>query len=98
MDKSKRRIRRLNDRKYKNHIKYLSDIKYGCYIAPAYYYTGKPRNSRNDKNCYYKRIYRGSRSSYLKKVSNKTIRRNKDIEIKSGNFYRKLFDYWYELI
>ena len=52
MDKSKRRIRRLNDRKYKNHIKYLSDIKYGCYIAPAYYYTGKPRDSRNDKNCY----------------------------------------------
>ena len=93
MDKSKRRIRRLNDKKHRDYIKYLSDIKNGCYLSPAYYYTGHPRDSRDDKNCYYKRIYKGSRSSYLKKVSNKIVRRNKHIEIKSGNSYRKLFDY-----
>lgn len=44
-----------------------------------------------------KRYYRGKRSAYLKKQSNKKIRRYKgDFEPKGSKFHR-VFDFWWEL-
>jgi hypothetical protein len=43
-----------------------------------------------------RRYYRGSRSKYLKKLSNKKVRKSKGLSGKS-NIYRKVFDYWYKL-
>lgn len=43
-----------------------------------------------------KRIYRGSRSSYLKRVGAKRWRRNMDMPLEKGG-YKKDFDFWWEL-
>ena len=94
--KSKRRIRRLNNKKHKEHLKYLHDITGNSYPCPAYYYTGSWKSPRENRYCYYRRCYRGSRSKYLKNQSNRKIRRYKN-EIKSGNNYRRIYDYWWGL-
>ena len=57
--------------------------------------SGVDKKERDGKE-YYKRYYRGKRSKYLKRLSNKAVRRYKgDISGKGG--YKKLFDYWWEL-
>ena len=43
------------------------------------------------------RCYKGSRSKYLKRVSNKVVRKSKVRLSGKGNIYKKLFDYWWEL-
>ena len=50
----------------------------------------------NNRDNYLYRCYRGSRSKYLKKLSNKKVRKSKGLSGKS-NIYRKVFDYWYKL-
>jgi len=45
---------------------------------------------------YYKRCYRGKRSSYHKRYSNRKIRHYKG-EIKSGYQCHKLYDFWWEM-
>lgn len=97
MDKLKRRIRRANDLKYKKHLESISKANKN-WLFGAYLYKGTYKNPREEKNWYYRKISRGSRSAYLKKLSNRAVRRYKYTEIKSGNSYRKIFDYWYELI
>lgn len=45
---------------------------------------------------YWKRVYRGKRSKYLKKISNRKLRRyHGEIGGKCG--YKRIFDYWWEL-
>lgn len=46
---------------------------------------------------YYKRLYRGSRSKYLKKLSHKKVRRYTGDLPRKGNQSNKLFDFWWEL-
>jgi hypothetical protein len=43
----------------------------------------------------YVRVYRGSRSSYLKRKCNKKIRKCQD-EILNGNMYRRVGNFWNE--
>lgn len=50
----------------------------------------------HDESSYLKRYYRGKRSMYLKRQSNKKIRRNKEYFPK-GNKVKRLFDFWWEL-
>jgi hypothetical protein len=80
--------------KYKDHLKYLSETR-NKYPSPVYLILDE-----NDKP-YYKRLYKSkhanSVSSYFKRYSNKKVRRYKN-PISSGNTYRKIFDYWYEII
>ena len=95
--KSKRKNRRNNQQKYKAHLKKLNDIKAGWYLSPVYYYRGSYKNPREDRHCYYKRIYKSQYSKYLKKCSNKAVRRCSFEHISSGNNYRRLFDYNWEL-
>lgn len=47
-------------------------------------------------NTHLYRCYRGSRSKYLKKLSNKKVRKSKGLSGKN-NRYRKVFDYWHRL-
>ena len=46
---------------------------------------------------YYKKVYRSKNSSYLKKISNKKIRKFKGTIPKGHYFIHKIYDYWYEL-
>lgn len=55
---------------------------------------------RSEDKIYAKRFYRGkhrnSRSSYYKKISNRTVRRTPiDVEIPDGGGYRRRYDYWW---
>ena len=49
-----------------------------------------------DGKQWYTHYYRGKRSKYLKRLSNRKIRKYKG-EISGKGWYKKLFDYWWEL-
>lgn len=83
--KKKKRNKRERGLKYKKHLKNLAEITCRYYPCPAIY-----------SNSYYKRLYRGKRSKYLKRQSNKKIRKYKRC-LSDGNMYRKVFDFWWEL-
>ena len=96
--KKKRRNKRERDLKYKNHLKSLAENTTG-YPSPAYYVDEiwiKGYGYVKNPKPYYKRLYRGKRSKYLKRQSNKKIRRYKG-ELHNGHHCYKVFDYWYEL-
>lgn len=83
--------------KYKSHLKYLSEIS--NYPKPAYYIEEiKVKRYHYIKNPkpYYKRVYRDKDSPYLKKISNRKIRRYKG-EISNGWNCHRLFDFWWEM-
>ena len=95
--KKKKRNKRERDLKYKNRLKYLAENTSG-YPTPAIYTDeiwirghGYVKNPKP----YYKRLYRGRRSKYLKRLSNKKIRRYKG-ELHKGYHCHKLFDFWWE--
>lgn len=95
--KKKRRNKRERDLKYKNHLKYLAENTSG-YPSAAYYVDevwirgyGYVKNPKP----YYKRLYRGKRSKYLKRQSNKKIRRYKG-ELHNGWHCHRLYDFWWE--
>lgn len=48
-----------------------------------------------DKETHLFRIYRGSRSKVLKKISNKTVRKAKNLL--KGSDYKKVYNFWHEL-
>lgn len=68
--------------KEKLHLKNLKDISW--------------MNVR-ERDGWNQRFYRGKRSSYLKKQSNKKIRRYKGDLPSKGRTCHKLFDFWWEL-
>lgn len=101
--KRKKRNKRERDLKYKRHLKYISENSSG-YPHSAYPmdkngnyvpYIWFP-NDTLQEIAYYKRFYRGSSSSYHKKMSNRKIRRYKG-ELPNGFGCHKLYDYWYEM-
>ena len=49
----------------------------------------------DDKNRFI-RYYRGKRSKYLKKLSNRKFRHMKNESLQNSQ-YKKVFDYWWEL-
>ena len=81
---------RINKRerylKHQNHLKYLERV--ACKYPPAVEYVENPKP-------YYKRWYRDKSSSYLKRQSNKAIRRYKG-ELHNGyQQIHKVFDFWW---
>lgn len=94
----KRRNKRERYLKHQKHLKHLAEDTSG-YPTPAYYvdeirvrkygYIANPRP-------YYKRLYRGQRSKYIKKLSNRKIRRYKG-ELSKGYMCHKLYDFWNEM-
>ena len=97
LSKQKRRNKRERDLKHKEHLKRLDKISRG-YTSPVYYtdeiYVRGYGYVKNPKP-YYKRLYRGKRSKYLKKQSHKKIRRYKG-ELHNGGQCHKLYDFWWE--
>ena len=93
----KRRNKRERDLKHKEHLKRLDKISRG-YPLPVYYtdeiYVRGCGYIENPKP-YYKRLYRGKRSKYLKKQSHKKIRRYNG-ELHNGWQCHKLYDFWWE--
>lgn len=100
--KRRREYRRECNQKYKNHLRELSKVS--GYPSPAWYVglnkDGKKSYYEEDSvKGYYERFYfnhGGSYKRYLKKCSNKAVRRYKD-DISNGNGYRKIFEYQWKL-
>lgn len=95
--KRKRRNKRERDQKYKEHLKRLDKISRG-YPSPVYYTDEiyvRGFGYIENPNPYYKRLYRGKRSKYLKKQSHKAIRRYNG-ELHNGNMCHRLYDFWWE--
>lgn len=94
----KRRSKRERYIKYQSHKKKLYEAQQGWYCPVVYtdkIYVRGFGYIENPKP-YYKRIYRGGRSSHLKKSSNRKIRRYKG-EIPNGFWCHRLYDYWWEM-
>ena len=93
----KRRNKRERDLKHKEHLKRLEKISRG-YPSPVYHtdeiYVRGYGYIENPKP-YYKRLYRGKQSKYLKKQSHKKIRRYNG-ELHNGWQCHKLYDFWWE--
>ena len=85
--KKKRTTKYERNQKYQNYLKQLSK-KTSSYFPSVVYIDGLH---------YYKRYYRGRRSKYLKKISNRKIRRHKCELPKHGSQFHRLYDFWYEL-
>ncbi len=95
--KKKTSTKRERAIKYKSHLKYLSEIS--NYPKPAYYIDEiKVKRYHYTENLkpYYKRCYRDEASPYLKKASNRKIRRYKG-ELQNGWYCHRLFDFWWEM-
>lgn len=84
-NKQKSRQRRKAEQIHKRHLKYLAEALSG-YPAPAYCVDER----------YYKRLYRSQSSKYIKRRSNKKVRRYKG-DLSSGRMFHKVFDFWWEL-
>ena len=88
LKKSNKRSRMI---KYKNKLKKAA--KYDTYSWYAYMkegFDGKERPAR------YYRSSNALRFSFFKTYSNRKVRRYKG-EIKNGNYYRRIFDYWWTI-
>ena len=99
--KTYRKEREMNsykrDVKYKERMKKLAKVCEDRWYAPVYPVgsDGHYIDSIEDM-AYVKRVWRGSRSKYLKQQSNKKLRQYKgDVPNCSG--YKKVFDFWWEL-
>lgn len=95
--KKKKRNKRERDKKYKNHLKQLSKSSSG-FPSGAVYLDEiwiKGKGYVENPKPYYKRLYRGQRSKYLKKQSHKAISRYKG-ELHNGNMCHKIYDFWWE--
>lgn len=95
----KRRNKRERYLKHQNNLKHLYKIAGGYYPAPVGYMDeiwinghGYVQNTKP----YYKRLYRGKRSKYFKRQSNRKIRRYKG-DLHKGNMAHKLYDFWWGL-
>lgn len=96
--------KRINKRdrylKHQDHLEHLHKTLGNWYPSPVRYmdeiYIRGIGYVENPKP-YYKRLYRGKRSKYLKQQSNKAIRRYKG-ELHNGyQHIHKIYDFWWEL-
>jgi len=87
--------------KYKNHLKFLNN-NLNHYLSPSIAldknreWVNLFQNDEIKDVSYYKRLYRGQRSKYLKKISHKKVRKYKGELSQKGNSSNKLFDFWWE--
>lgn len=96
--------RKLNKRqrflKHRNHLRYLdavSDHGYPLVVIWEDKIRIRGYELAENPKPYYKRMYRGKRSKYLKRQSNKAIRRYKG-ELHKGWQCHRLYDFWWELV
>ena len=95
--KKKKMNKRERYLKHQNYLKYLYEAVGGNYLSPVIYTDEirvKNRYVKNPKP-YYKRLYRRKSSSYLKKQSNKVIRKYEG-NLHKGYRCHRLYDFWWE--
>ena len=90
-EKEKYGNRRRQNKNYKKHLKFLSDT-IGGYNCSAYYYDYSWKDKT--RKPYYKRLYRGKRSKYIKKDCNRRIRRNKEVLLQRG-MKNRYTEFWW---
>ena len=90
LEKEKKRKKITGTRKYKKHLKDLATIP-GYFPSGAYYFEHWSDKTRKS---YYKRYYRARRSSYIKRVCNRAIRRCKFL-LQRGD-KNKYTEFWWE--
>lgn len=93
--------RKLNrydrNKKYKRKLINLARKNIGKWFPPAFPVNENGDWTDNIEEMYrIKRLYRGSRSKYLKKMSNKKLRRFKG-NVSNHGGYRKVYDLWWEM-
>ena len=91
----KKRNKREKYLAYKNKLKKNAKNHHGAYLCDKKYNFRKHEFTTLNKP-YYKEIHRGQRSKYLKRISNKAIRRYKGDLPSKGNGCYKVFDFWWE--
>ena len=93
----KARINRYERRlKYQSHLKRVHEMSRG-YPQPVMYkdFVRSGRAYAENPKPYYKRLYRGQRSSYIKRRVSKKVR-SYNGELHNGNMYRRVYDFWWE--
>ena len=86
--------KRNRDKKYKEHLKRISD--YGNYPPPSYPVDENGDYCKDNPVRYKRFTYKPGKKKYLRKLSNNKVRKAKDLSSK-GSGYRRLFDYWWSL-
>jgi hypothetical protein len=87
--KKKRENKYARNRKHKNNLwKMIDDDWMPIWNCGKWF---------EEETRYPKRYYRGKRSAYLKKQSNKKIRQYKGGFEPKGNKFHRVFDFWWEL-
>lgn len=101
--KSKTKKKRMNKRerylKHQEHLRYLHRVSGQYYPSPIRYVDEiwiKGVGYVDNPKPYYRRLYRGERSKYLKQQSNKKIRRYKGELHKGYQHIHKLYDFWWK--
>ena len=83
----------------KKYISHLANSKGYCEANTMYVEISPGVFGKvSTKTSYVKRIPKGSKSSYLKKVCNKKVRKYEGILSGKNNDYRKVYDYAYNFI
>ena len=97
--KKKKRNKRERHIKHKKHLKRLYEIVGDCYPTPVTYedeiwvrHIGYVKRKKSKR--YYKRLYRGKTSKYLKQQSHRKVRKYKG-DLHNGNMSHKLYDFWW---
>ena len=87
--------------RYLNHLNHLKKLEKTAYRSPqpvsyenVEYIKG---HAVKKAKPYYKRRYRSQYSKYLKKQSNKIVRKYKG-DLHSGNHYKHCYDFWWKYL
>lgn len=93
---TKRQRKRYRNQKYQKKLKKLWNYNRNWYPTPAYPVDkDKEFTNTEEEIVRYMREYSPRRAKYLRKISNKRVRKAKEIFSRCG--YKKLFDYQWEL-
>lgn len=101
-DKEKRTKKYMQDQRHKKRLERVAKTFSNHYYAPAYWmdekYLGNGEYEKIEKP-YARKVYKSAgceRYRYYKKHSNRQVRRSK-CSLPKGNWYRKIFDYAWEV-
>lgn len=85
----------FRNKKYKKRLKHLYDsLHYPSSVEKVTGHYIRGGKFIPAKKAWYRRLYRGQRSKYLKRLSNRAVRRYKG-NLQHGD-YRRVFDFWWE--
>ncbi len=95
---TKKQKKRIRDKKYRRKLRKLWENNKSYYPSPSYPVDkfGEYIDENEEGFIRYQRQYSPRRAKYLRKVSNKKVRKGKNFSTK-GSGYKRVYDLWYEL-